>query len=65
MKKNSKRTIVTWFSAGLLFALAMAGFDYLDGNVFNIWKFIFHFLGYGLIMSLIIGFAVKKTTRKS
>ncbi len=65
MKKISKKTLGTWFFAGFMFALVMAGFDYLDGDEFNIWKFIFNFLGYGLIMSLLIGFAVKKTSRKS
>jgi hypothetical protein len=64
MKKISKRTLGIWFFAGIWYALGMAGYDYLDGDEFNIWKFLINFIGFGLIMSLLIRFPDKKSSRK-
>jgi hypothetical protein len=54
MKKwFSKSGIVFGLITGLGFACIMAGFDFYDNKPFNILKFIFHFLFFGLFQSLI------------
>ncbi|SHF05531.1 hypothetical protein SAMN05444278_1353 [Psychroflexus salarius] len=53
INKLNKQTIKYGFLNGSFFAIGMALFDYFGQNDFNIWKFIFNLVFFGLFMSLI------------
>ena len=48
MKKNIRSAVIR----GLLFAIGMALFEYFDGSIFNIFKFLFHFVFFGSFMGI-------------
>jgi len=43
MNSQTKAIIRGGLFGGIVYALGMAGFDYSDGENFNVWKFIFNF----------------------
>ena len=50
---------------GLVYALFMAGFDYYSGDVFNINKFMFYFLGFGLFQAIFFNYNFRKNEKKT
>tara|TARA_R110002012_G_scaffold81945_2_gene207349 strand:+ start:25067 stop:25282 length:216 start_codon:yes stop_codon:yes gene_type:complete len=50
--KNIKKGLISGAIQGLIFALAMAGFDYVDKKPFNLNQFVFYFLTFGIVMGL-------------
>lgn len=53
MKKEDRILIRTFFTAGFFFACGMALFGYLNEDDYLIWKFIFHFILFGLTMGIL------------
>lgn len=53
MKEENKILLKTFVSAGLIFALTMALYGYFAKDQFLVWKFIFHFLAFGITMGLV------------
>ncbi|WP_026915083.1 hypothetical protein [Christiangramia portivictoriae] len=60
MKKENKVFVKQFFISGSLFAVLMAGFYYILEDGFEILKFIFHFISFGLIM----GFLARRDYKK-
>ncbi len=60
MKKTRiKSSVIGGIIGGLFYALGMAGFDFIDGENFNIYKFIFQTAFLGLFMGMLTYFNVK------
>lgn len=53
MKKQNRTVFLSGFLAGLVYAVIMALFDYIDEGSFSLWKFLFHFLFFGVFFSLL------------
>lgn len=60
MKAQTKTIIKEGLFGGIFYALAMAGFDYSDGEIFNVWKFIFNTSFFGIFMGLMTRYNLKK-----
>ncbi|WP_424494196.1 hypothetical protein [Salinimicrobium sp. GXAS 041] len=60
MKKENKILLKTFFIAGLSFAIAMAFYGYWIDDDHLIWKFIIHFVLFGLT----IGFLARRNYLK-
>ncbi|MGQ7947101.1 hypothetical protein [Flavobacterium sp. WC2509] len=60
MKPITKTMIKTFLFTGLIYAGLMAGYDYSEGNGFQLWKFIFHASFFGLFMALMARYSYKK-----
>jgi len=60
MKEENKILLKTFLSSGLIFASTMAIYGYFAEDEFVVWKFIFHFLAFGITM----GFVARKNHRK-
>ncbi len=54
MNKKIKSKIIAGSISGIVTATCMAGFDYFDGELFNLNKFISLALVNGIIVSLIV-----------
>jgi len=65
VKTQTKSIIKAGLFSGIIFASGMAGFDYADGENFNIWKFIFYASFFGIFMGLMTHRNIKKTARKN
>jgi cyanate permease len=63
MKTRTKTIIKGGLIGGIVYALGMVGFDYVDGENFNIWKFIFNLSFFGIFMSLMTMYSLKKQER--
>lgn len=64
MKPENKLFLKTAILNGIPFAILMAGFQYWDEGTFNIYKFLFHFLGFGICMGLMARYNYKKLQKK-
>jgi hypothetical protein len=64
MKAENKAFIKTFLITGIVYASLNAGFDYADGQEFKLYKFLFHFLFFGLFMSYIFRNSHKKQLKK-
>lgn len=64
MKVENKIFIKTFLLSGLVYTTLMAGFDYSDGKEFEIFKLIYHFLFFGLIMGLMARYSHRKLLKK-
>lgn len=64
MKAENKIFIKSFLLSGVVYAGLMAGYNYVDGQEFNIWKFLFHFLVFGLFMGLISRYSHKRQIEK-
>ncbi len=60
MNKKLKTRIIYGLVTGLGFACIMAGFDYYDDKPFNVLKFIFYFISFGLLQTAFIRFRPEK-----
>lgn len=60
MTDKFKTGIIGGLAGGLFFAMAMAAFDYFNNTNFNTFKFIFHFVFFGLFQTLFFGINFKK-----
>ena len=69
MKGNNKELIIklglTFLISGLIYAGLSAGFDYSDGKEFDVSKFIYKALYFGLVMTVIAYFSMRKKKRQS
>jgi len=55
MKVENKKALKAFFIAGSVFASVMAGFYVLvDGEPFFSWKFLFHFVSFGVFMAILV-----------
>ncbi len=54
MNPISKLYVKTFLYTGIPYGLLMTIFDFVDGNEFSIWKFLFSTLFFGITMSLIL-----------
>jgi len=61
MKAQTKSIIIGGLFSGIVYALLMAGFDLTDRENFNLWKFIFNFLFFGISMALMTRYSIKKS----
>ena len=60
MKKSRiKSSAIGGIIGGLFYALGMAGYDFIDGENFNIYKFIFQTAFFGLFMGMLTYFNVE------
>ncbi len=59
MSKANKVLLKQFFITGSIFALMMAGFNYIMEDNFQIWRFLFHFISFGLTM----GFLARKNLK--
>ena len=64
MKPENKIFLKTTFLSGISFAILMAGFEFWFEGIFNIYKFLFHFLGFGICMGLMARYNYKKLQKK-
>ena len=64
MKPLFKFYLKAFLLTGIPFGLIMTAFDYLDGGGFNLWKFLFHALFFGLAMSLTLVTVHKNKLKK-
>ncbi|OBX21452.1 MULTISPECIES: hypothetical protein [Bizionia] len=62
--KNIKKGLISGGIQGFVFALAMAAFDYLGNEPFDLNKFLFYFFFFGLIMGLTTVFSNSKKNKK-
>ena len=46
--------------AGSVYALIMAGFDYVDGESFRIWRFLWNFSFFGIVMGWLTTYDINK-----
>ncbi|WP_445738591.1 hypothetical protein [Mariniflexile sp.] len=53
MIKNNIKIIKNSFLLGIVYAIGMAVFDYVDSESFNIWKFLFNLTFFGISMGLV------------
>lgn len=60
MSKLIKETIKHGIYSGFFYASAMALFDYLGHQDFNLWKFIFGFLFFGFFSGLLFRPTLRK-----
>ena len=60
MKIQTKKILKYGLFSGLGFAGLIAAFDYVDGNVFNTWKFLSGFLIFGIAMGAWRRYDLKK-----
>ena len=60
MKDITKLKIRTGVLAGLIFALIIAGFNYYNEEVFSVFRFLLHFVLFGVFM----GFFAKDRSKK-
>ena len=49
MKQNLLKILISMLTAGLTYTVIMAGLDYYDGKEFQLSKFIFNAIFFGLI----------------
>ena len=56
MKSNTKAGLIS----GLVYAGIMAGFDFIDKEDFNIWKFLFNLTFFGIMMGYMFWNSLKK-----
>jgi len=64
MKLKTKAIIKGGLFGGIGYALGMAGFDYYDGESFNVWEFIFNSSFFGISMGLMTHYNLKKQSEK-
>ncbi|AXT20389.1 hypothetical protein D7030_04515 [Flavobacteriaceae bacterium AU392] len=64
MNTQTKSVLKSGLISGIVYAGIMAGFDYLDGQSFRIWRFIFNILFFGILISLMTQYNLKKTSSK-
>ncbi|WP_016991341.1 hypothetical protein [Flavobacterium sp. ACAM 123] len=64
MKSKTKAIIRGGLFGGIVYALGMAGFDYIDGENFNVWKFIFNSSFFGIFMALMTSYNLRKQSEK-
>ena len=53
MKEENKILLKTFFTAGFFFACGMALYGYLNDDNHLIWKFLIHFILFGLTMGIL------------
>ena len=61
MKAQTKSIIIGGLLGGIVYALVMAGFDLINRENFNLWKFIFNFIFFGISMTLMTRYSIKKS----
>jgi hypothetical protein len=64
MKAQTKTIIIVGLLGGFVYALGMTGFDLTDRESFNLWKFIFNFLFFGISMALLTRYSIKKSKNR-
>jgi hypothetical protein len=64
MKAQTKSMIIGGLFGGIVYALGMAGFDLTDRENFNLWKFIFNFLFFGVSMALITRYSIRQSKNR-
>lgn len=64
MKTENKIFIIVTLISGIFYASMMAGFDYITGEEFKIWKYVFHFTFFGLLMGFFARYNHKKQFKK-
>lgn len=64
MKSQTREIIKGGLFGGIVYALGMAGFDYIDGESFNGWKFLFNSSFFGIFMGFMSGYNLKKQAEK-
>ena len=64
MKSQTKSIIKGGLFGGIVYALGMAGFDFSDGESFNVWKFIFNSSFFGIFMGFMTRYNLKKQAEK-
>lgn len=64
MNTQTKSILKSGLISGIAYAGIMAGFDYLDGQNFRIWRFIFNVLFFGVLIALMTRYNLKKTSSK-
>ena len=63
MNKKNKTILTSGIIAGTFYAGSMVGFDYYNGQDFSIWRFLFNFLYFAIIMGFMTRY-VKKHDEK-
>tara|TARA_B100000795_G_scaffold173880_1_gene131224 strand:+ start:918 stop:1118 length:201 start_codon:yes stop_codon:yes gene_type:complete len=64
MKAQTKSIIIGGLLGGIVYALVMAGFDLINRENFNLWKFIFNFIFFGISMTLMTRYSIKKSKNR-
>jgi hypothetical protein len=65
MNTQTKSIIKGGLLGGVTYALVMVGFDFTDGENFNVWKFVFNSSFFGFFMGLMILYNFKKKKKKT
>ena len=63
MNKQIKSIIIGGLFGGTVYAGIMAGFDYSDGENFNVWRFLWNFFFLGGFMSFLTYYNLKKQSK--
>jgi len=64
MIKKTITRILFGFISGLFFAIFMWALDHYNHEEFNILKFLFHFVAFGLFQGLVSGFYFMNNNKK-
>jgi branched-subunit amino acid permease len=64
MENQTKKRIKNGVFIGISFAIGTAGFDYVNRENFDVYKFIFNFLFFGIAMAFIFRNTFKKEIKK-
>jgi undecaprenyl pyrophosphate phosphatase UppP len=59
MKPIYKVMLKAFVAGGIVFAAGQATWDFIDNDNFNQWKFIYHFITFGLFMFLMVKYNYK------
>jgi hypothetical protein len=65
MNTQTKSIIKGGLLGGVTYALVMVGFDFTDGENFNVWKFVFNSSFFWFFMGLMIRYNFKKKKKKT
>ena len=64
MKPVMKSSIKAGLISGLVYAGIMTGFDFIDKEDFNIWKFLFNLTFFGIAMGYMNWYNLKKAAEE-
>jgi len=64
MKKHTKAIISSGLVSSIVYTGLMALFDYHEKQPFNIWKTIYDFVSFGILMAILTLYNLKKISKK-
>ena len=63
MNSIVKKSIISFFVSGLVYAVIMAGFEYKETSGFDLGQFLIHWLVFGALMGILNYFTMKRNLK--